>query len=102
MAQNVLSWVAIDDECGVLQLPEPYSYQNLQRIQDLDIGVSRFQLSVEGAYQISFDRNGMLQPFVEAGMRGDGGDGDTGAGLGMGIFLLFTEVISMNGALEQW
>lgn len=58
--------------------------ENLQRIQDLDIGVSRFQLSVEGAYKISFDRNGMLQPFVEAGMRGDGGDGDTGAGLEMG------------------
>ena len=58
--------------------------ENLQRIQNLDFDVSRFQLSVEGSYHIRLDQNGTLQPFVEAGMRGDGGDGDTGAGLEMG------------------
>ena len=58
--------------------------QNASRISGLDISVYRFQMSLEGAYRIRLADQGLLQPFAEAGLRGDGGDGQTGIGLEMG------------------
>ncbi len=48
------------------------------------MSVYRFQMSLEGAYRIRLADRGLLQPFIETGLRGDGGDGQTGAGLEMG------------------
>ena len=58
--------------------------ENASRISGLAVNVRRIQMSFEGAYRIGLASNGMFQPFVEAGVRGDGGDGQTGAGLEMG------------------
>ena len=58
--------------------------QNTSRISGLDVNVYRFQMSLEGAYRIRLADRGLLQPFIETGLRGDGGDGQTGAGLEMG------------------
>ena len=58
--------------------------QNASRINGLDVGVYRFQMSLEGAYRIRLADRGLLQPFVESGLRNDGGDGQTGTGLEMG------------------
>ncbi len=59
-------------------------HENAGRIRELDLGVYRFQLSLEGAYRIELANQGMFQPFVETGLRGDGGDGQTGPGLEIG------------------
>ncbi len=58
--------------------------QNISRIRELDVGVYRFQVSVEGAYAMDLHNLGTLEPFIETGLRGDGGDGLTGAGIEMG------------------
>ncbi|MCY4204187.1 MAG: hypothetical protein OXE92_00490 [Bacteroidetes bacterium] len=58
--------------------------ENGARINELDVGVYRFQVSLEGAYQIRMASQGMFQPFIETGLRGDLGDGQTGTGLEMG------------------
>ena len=58
--------------------------KNTSRIRELDAYVYRFQVSLEGAYQIRLANQGSLKPFVETGLRGDGGDGQTGAGLEVG------------------
>ena len=58
--------------------------QNASRISGLDVSVYRFQMSLEGAYRIRLADQGLLQPFAEAGLRGDIGDGQTGVGLEMG------------------
>ncbi len=57
--------------------------QNTSRIRELDAHVYRIQISVEGSYRIPLADLGLLQPFVETGLRRDGGDGQTGAGLEM-------------------
>lgn len=58
--------------------------KNTSRISGLDVSVYRFQIFLEGAYRIRLADRGLLQPFVETGLRSDGGDGQTGAGLKMG------------------
>lgn len=58
--------------------------QNISRIRGLDVGVYRFQVSLEGAYRIQLSKQAMLKPFLETGIRGDGGDGQTGAGMEIG------------------
>jgi len=58
--------------------------QNISRIRELDVGVYRFQILVEGAYGMDVDNLGTFEPFIETGLRGDGGDGLTGAGVEMG------------------
>jgi len=58
--------------------------ENSSRISELDADVYRFLTSLEGAYQIHLPDQGLFQPFVETGLRGDLGDGQTGAGLEMG------------------
>lgn len=55
--------------------------QNSSRIRELDVGVFRLQMSLEGAYRIHLSDQNVLQPFLETGLRRDGGDGQTGTGL---------------------
>ncbi len=58
--------------------------ENLSRILEQESGVYRTQLSLEAAYRIRTRRQGMIQPFLETGLRGDGGDGQTGTGMDLG------------------
>ncbi len=56
---------------------------NTSRIKKQDLNVSRFQMSLEGSYQIRLPSQGLLQPFAEAGLRSDHGHGQTGIGMEM-------------------
>ena len=58
--------------------------ENASRINGLAINVRRIQMSLEGASNIGLASKGMLQPFIEAGMRGDGGDRQTGLSMVLG------------------
>ena len=55
--------------------------ENTRRICRLAINVRRIQMSIGGAHSIGLASKGMFQPFIEAGMRGDERDGQTGLGL---------------------
>lgn len=57
--------------------------QNASRIRELGVNVYRLQMSLQGAYRIRLADRGLLQPFIETGLRNDSGDGHTGAGLKM-------------------
>ena len=47
-------------------------------------GLSRLRLSTEASHEYRFARGGSLTPWGEVGVRHDGGDGETGAGLELG------------------
>ena len=89
--------------------------ENTSRISGLAVNVRRIQMSLEGAYRIGLASNGMLQPFIEAGLRGDGGDGQTGLGLELGggarlalpsAGLRFTgqgrALVAHGGNIDEW
>ena len=89
--------------------------ENTSRISGLAVSVRRIQMSFEGAYRIGLASNGMFQPFIEAGMRGDGGDGQTGLGLELGggarlalpsAGLRFTgqgrALVAHKGNIDEW
>ncbi len=89
--------------------------ENTSRISGLAVNVRRIQMSLEGAYRIGLASNGMFQPFIEAGMRGDGGDGQTGLGLELGggarlalpsAGLRFTgrgrALVAHKGNIDEW
>ncbi len=46
--------------------------------------VTRLRLGVEGRYRFAFDGESQLTPTLEAGMRHDGGDAETGLGVELG------------------
>ena len=46
--------------------------------------VTRLRLGVEGRYRLAFDGESQLTPTLEAGVRHDGGDAETGLGLELG------------------
>ncbi len=89
--------------------------ENTSRISGLAVNVRRVQMSFEGAYRIGLASKGMFQPFIEAGMRGDGGDGQTGLGLELGggarlalpsAGLRFTgqgrALVAHKGNIDEW
>ena len=89
--------------------------ENNSRISGLAVNVRRIQMSFEGAYSIGLASKGMFQPFIEAGMRGDGGDGQTGLGLELGggarlalpsAGLRFTgqgrALVAHKGNIDEW
>ena len=53
-------------------------------LSDLDLSVSRLRLALEAERAYPLAGGGLLAPSVEAGVRFDGGDGETGAGLEIG------------------
>ena len=58
-----------------------------ERARDLaasDSDVTRLRLGLEGRYSLALDGTGQLTPRLEAGMRHDGGDAETGLGLELG------------------
>lgn len=89
--------------------------ENTSRISGLAVNVRRIQMSFEGAYRIGLTSKGVFQPFIEAGMRGDGGDGQTGLGLELGggarlalpsAGLRFTgqgrALVAHKGNIDEW
>jgi hypothetical protein len=89
--------------------------ENSSRISGLAVNVRRIQMSFEGAYRIGLASKGVFQPFIEAGMRGDGGDGQTGLGLELGggarlalpsAGLRFTgqgrALVAHKGNIDEW
>ena len=58
-------------------------------IDDLSVGVYQARLGVEGSYEFRFASGARLSPVVEVGIRRDGGDGKTGAGLEVGGGFLY-------------
>lgn len=89
--------------------------ENTSRISGLAVNVRRVQMSFEGAYRIGLASKGMFQPFIEAGMRGDGGDGQTGLGVELGggarlalpsAGLRFTgqgrALVAHKGNIDEW
>ncbi|MXW15905.1 MAG: hypothetical protein F4120_11205 [Rhodothermaceae bacterium] len=97
-ANTSLGALAVGVDLGLITAPSGFSLaikgaawggqmnldQNASRISGLDVSVYRFQMSLEGAYRIRLADQGLIQPFAEAGLRGDSGDGQTGVGLEMG------------------
>ncbi len=58
-----------------------------ERARDLaasDSDVTRLRLGLEGRYSLALDGTGQLTPRLEAGMRHDGGDAETGLGVELG------------------
>ena len=55
--------------------------ENASRVAAMDVEVTRVQVSLETSYRIGFSGGGSFQPFVEAGVRADIGDGNEGFGV---------------------
>ena len=53
-------------------------------IEASSVSVHRIRLALEGAYRKVTDSGSMVSPFLELGLRSDGGDGQTGTGLELG------------------
>ncbi len=53
-------------------------------IKETTVDVSRLRLALEGAFNRSLAGGGVISPFVELGLRTDGGDGETGMGVELG------------------
>ena len=60
-------------------------------IEAVEADVSRVRLSVEGSLGHALGDGGMLRPLVEAGIRRDGGDAETGFGADLGAGLQFSD-----------
>ena len=64
------------------------------RINPLTSDVQRLRLSLEGSHERQFASGGRLIPSVEVGLRHDGGDAITGAGLEVGGALRYVDAAS--------
>ena len=64
------------------------------RINPLTSDVQRLRLSLEGSHERQFASGGRLTPSVEVGLRHDGGDAITGAGLEVGGALRYVDAAS--------
>ena len=60
-------------------------------IEAVEADVSRVRLSVEGSLGHALGDGGMLRPLIEAGIRRDGGDAETGFGADLGAGLQFSD-----------
>ena len=61
-------------------------------IEAVEADVSRVRLSVEGSLGHALGDGGMLRPLIEAGIRRDGGDAETGFGADLGAGLQFSDI----------
>ena len=78
--------------------------------------VSRLRLGLEGSYELALDGGGTLVPSLEAGVRHDGGDAETGLGMELGGGLRYEDpsrglssefnlrglVAHEDGSYEEW
>ena len=63
---------------------------NGEAIAAVSVDTRRLRLSVQGSRRYALGGGGTLTPSLEAGGRWDGGDGETGAGLELGVGLEWT------------
>ena len=59
-----------------------------------DAGVTRVRTALEGSRGFSLGGRVALTPSVELGLRQDGGDAETGAGMDIGGGLAFTDAVT--------
>ena len=57
---------------------------NGELLAGLSVGTHRLRVAVEGKGRLMLESGGSLEPSLELGVRWDGGDGETGAGLELG------------------
>ena len=57
---------------------------NGELLAGLAVGTHRLRMAVEGKRRLTLEAGGSLEPSMELGVRWDGGDGETGAGLELG------------------
>ena len=73
-----MNW-AIRADAAFIRL---WTDDGMQSVDDLSVKANRLHLGLEASYPFELANSGMVRPFVEAGVRHDGGDGNnTGAGL---------------------
>ena len=88
---------------------------NGNRIRGVEADAHRMRIALKGARTIGTESGGTLTPSVELGMRWDGGDGATGAGLELGGGLAWAapdrgirmemtgrKLVAHQGDLEEW
>ena len=84
-------------------------------IDETTVDVNRLRVSLEGAYGRVLSGGAVLSPFVELGLRSDGGDGATGLGVEVGGGLRFATsssgftmegrgrtLLAHGGDVEEW
>ena len=64
---------------------------NGSAIRASTVSVNRVYVALEGAYARQMSGGGTISPFIEVGMRSDGGDGLTGLGVELGGGLRFSQ-----------
>ena len=73
-----MNW-AIRADAAFIRL---WTDDGMQSVDDLSVKANRLHLGLEASYPFELANSDMVRPFVEAGVRHDGGDGNnTGAGL---------------------
>ena len=85
------------------------------RINPVTADVRRLRLALEGSHEHRLDSSGRLIPSVELGLRHDGGDGETGAGVEIGGSLRYVDreagltaegrgrvLVAHQGDYEEW
>ena len=63
------------------------------RIKSLTVDTNRLRLGLEGSHERRLADDGVLRPSLEVGLRHDGGDGETGAGVELGGSLSWTDAV---------
>ena len=66
---------------------------NGDRMAGLTVDTNRLRLGLEGAYECRLAGGGSLTPSLEAGLRHDGGDGETGLGVELGGGLVWNDPV---------
>ena len=87
---------------------------NGDAIEGLTVNTRRLRAALEGSRTFAFDSGGSLVPSVEFGIRGDGGDGETGLGAELGGGITYESASGLaveargrtllfhQGDTEQW
>ena len=64
------------------------------RLKATDAAVTRFRTGLEGSHAYTLGGRLLLTPSVELGLRHDGGDAETGAGMDVGVGLILSDAAS--------
>ena len=65
--------------------------EKADNLEAAEAGTSRVRVILQGSRRFATDGGGMMTPILEAGLRHDGGDAETGAGLELGVGLGYTD-----------
>ena len=88
---------------------------NGELLSGVSVGTHRLRMAVEGKRRLEWESGGWLEPSVELGVRWDGGDGETGAGLELGSGMRYAHaglglsveglgrvLLAHEGAVREW